>query len=123
MSIQLKNLKASFIFKENLLFKEKQSSKKVIFKFEHMTFTIYKHTPTLLNVTDVRSLDELNQCKIMMEKHFDQPTEKVRIINTFFMKKNRMRINLNKIHKNINLYHKDIYIPSYNPEKIFKQNT
>ena len=51
-----------------------------------------------------------------MEKHFDQPTEKVRIDNTFFMKKNRMKINLNKIHKNINLYHKDIYIPSYNPE-------
>ena len=57
-----------------------------------------------------------NQCKIIMEKHFDQPTEKVRIDNTFFMKKNRMKINLNKIHKNINLYHKDIYIPSYNPE-------
>ena len=116
MSIQLKNLKASFIFKENLLPKEKQSAKKVIFKLQQMTFTIYKHTPTLLNVTGIKSLKQLEMCKEMMEKHFDQTIVEVRIDNTFFMKKNKLKINLNKIHKNIKLNHNDIYIPSYNPE-------
>ena len=67
MSIQLKNLKASFIFKQNLLPKEKQSSKKYIFKLQQMTFTIYKHTPTLLNVTGIKSLKQLEMCKEMME--------------------------------------------------------
>ena len=94
MSIQLKNLKASFIFKENLLPKEKQSAKKVIFKLQHMTFTIYKHTPTLLNVTGIKSLKQLEMCKEMMEKHFDQTIVEVRIDNTFFMKKNKLKIKL-----------------------------
>ena len=80
MSIQLKNLKASFIFKENLLFKEKQSSKKVIFKFEHMTFTIYKHTPTLLNVTGVRSLEELINVKLLWRNTLVNPQKKLESI-------------------------------------------
>ena len=85
--MELKNLKASFIFFNDLINKESGSIKKDIFKIGNAKFTIYKHTPTLLNVTGIKSLDELKNYKKILEKKYKQSVVKVRIDNTFFSKK------------------------------------
>jgi len=56
--MKLKNIKASFIFGEDLI-EKRSGTDKLIFKDKNVTFTIYKHTPGLLNVTGVKSLAQL----------------------------------------------------------------
>ena len=56
--MKLKNIKASFIFEEDLT-EKRSGTDKLIFKDKSVTFTIYKHTPRLLNVTGVKSLAQL----------------------------------------------------------------
>ena len=102
--MELKNLKASFIFSKDLINKESHSIKKDIFKIDNATFTIYKHTPTLLNVTGIKSLDELKKYKKILEKKYIQSAVKVRIDNTFFSKKNCKNIDLDKIYTHMKNY-------------------
>ena len=78
--MELKNLKASFIFFNDLINKEIGSIKKEIFKIDNATFTIYKHTPTLLNVTGIKSLDEIKKYKKILEKKYNQCPVKVKLI-------------------------------------------
>ena len=104
VNMELKNLKASFIFSNDLINKENGSIKKEIFKIDNATFTIYKHTPTLLNVTGIKSLDEIKKYKKILEKKYKQSAVKVRIDNTFFSKKDYKNIDLDKIYTHMKKY-------------------
>ena len=84
--MKLCNLKASFIFKQPV-----KSSKKVnnfIIRHAPFTFTIYHHAPYLVNVTGVKSLEQLTLAKEIIEKKLKQQVNNVRIDNTFFSQKN-----------------------------------
>ena len=81
--MKLNNIKASFIFENNVVNNE---NKQVIWKNGNFTFTIYRHTPKLINVTGVKSAVEMEQQKTLMEKMFKQKVLKMRIDNTFFLK-------------------------------------
>ena len=59
--MKLKNIKASFIFNQDLI-EKKSGCGKFIFKEGNVTYTIYKHTPHLLNVTGVKSIAQLKNC-------------------------------------------------------------
>ena len=69
--MKLKNIKASFIFDQNLI-EGKSGTEKFIFKEKNVTYTIYKHTPHLLNVTGVKSIAQLLNCKSDMEERFSK---------------------------------------------------
>ena len=68
--MKLKNIKASFIFNQNLI-EKKSGCAKCIFKEGDVTYIIYRHTPHLLNVTGVKSIAQLKTCKAEMEERFD----------------------------------------------------
>ena len=68
--MKLKNIKASFIFNQDLV-EKKSGTGKVHFKEGNVTYTIYKHTPHLLNLTGVKSIGQLKTCKVEMEERFD----------------------------------------------------
>jgi len=97
--MQLKNLKASFIFKNNLILKENQRNMKINFKIGNATFTIYRHSTSRLNVTGVKSILELKNYKRKMEKYFKQPIVTVKIDNTFFSKKDNKNIDIVKLYE------------------------
>ena len=68
--MKLKNIKASFIFNQNLI-EGKSGTEKFIFKEQNVTYTIYKHTPYLLNITGVKSIAQLMNCRSDMEERFE----------------------------------------------------
>jgi TATA-box binding protein (TBP) (component of TFIID and TFIIIB) len=111
--MKLKNIKASFIFDEDLL-ERRIGTDKFIFKEKNVTFTIYKHTPDLLNVTGVKSLGQLKNCKEEMEKRFNTKVKKERIDNLFFSKKDKKNIDLDQI--SMYLRGHDKYLASYTHE-------
>ena len=84
--MKLCNLKASFIFKKPI-----ETSKKVnnfIIRHTPFTFTIYHHSPCLVNVTGVKSLDQLTLAQETIERKLQQQVDNVRIDNTFYSQKN-----------------------------------
>ena len=83
--MKLCNLKASFIFKQPV-----KTSKKVnnfIIRHAPFTFTIYHHASCLVNVTGVKSLDQLTLAQETIERKLHQQVDKIRIDNTFYSQK------------------------------------
>ena len=66
-TVKLNDIKASFIFEKNVI---KNENKQVIWKNGDITFTIYKHTQQLVNVTGLKSAEEIEQQKKLMEEMF-----------------------------------------------------
>ena len=94
--MKLCNLKASFIFKKPI-----ETSKKVnnfIFRHTPFTFTIYHHSPCLVNVTGVKSMDQLTLAQEIIEGKLQQQVDHVRIDNTFFSQKNFANVDLNQVY-------------------------
>ena len=67
--MKLKNIKASFIFENNVI---QNGNKQVIWKNGNFTFTIYKHTQQLVNVTGLKRAEEIEQQQKLIEELFQQ---------------------------------------------------
>ena len=87
--MKLKNIKASFIFNQNLI-EKKSGCAKCIFKEGDVTYIIYRHTPHLLNVTGVKSIAQLKTCK----ERFAIKIIECKVDNLFFSKKDNKNIDL-----------------------------
>ena len=109
--MKLNNIKASFIFENNLIQNE---NKQVIWKNGNFTFTIYKHSQQLVNVTGLKSAEEIEQQKSVIEEMFQQKVKKVRIDNVFFSKKDYKNIDMPSLYKHLK-ENKDYFV-SYNIE-------
>ena len=109
--MKLNNIKASFIFENSVL---KNQNKQVIWKNGNFTFTIYKHSQHLLNVTGLKSAEEIEQQKSVIEEMFQQEVKKVRIDNVFFSKKDYKNIDMCSLYNDLK-ENKDYFI-DYNIE-------
>ena len=110
--MKLCNLKASFIFKKPV-----KTTKKVnnyIIRHAPFTFTIYHHAPYLVNVTGVKSLEQLTLAKEIIEKKLKQQVNNVRIDNTFFAQKNFANVDLKQVYAF--LKNSDTFYVEYNIE-------
>ena len=68
----------------------------------------------MINVTGLKSAEEIEQQKIVIKEMFQQKVKKVRIDNTFFSKKDYTNINMSSLYKH--LKEKKYYFFSYNIE-------
>ena len=102
----IKNIKASFILKD----KVDTPSKNRIFKQDNVIYTIYPHFQNLINVTGIKSFQQLEKAKKIIESKFEKRVVKVRIDSIFFSKKNYKNVDMPKVYKfmqNSQLFHAD----------------
>ena len=122
--MKLRNLKASFIFKDKVLTNEKK--KNVTFKQDTFTFNIYRHAPYLVNVTGVKTFERLKLAQRIIEEKLQQQVLNVRIDNTFYSQKNYRNVDLIKVyefmqhHDTLHVdYHVELFAGMYfHPKKI-----
>ena len=95
--MELRNLKASFIFKSNVYHDFEKRS--YIFKIDNIVFTIYKHSPHLVNVTGLKKLSAIERYRKYLEERFKQKVDFVRIDNTFFSRKQKKIIDLTRLYE------------------------
>jgi len=114
--MQIKNIKASFIFSEDLI-EGKQTREMFTSKQKDVVLTIYKHTPKLLNITGIKSFEHLTLIKEEMEMKFNNSISETRIDNIFLSKKKHMNIDLNRIFEHLKGHDKfDVtYVPELFP--------
>ena len=94
--MKLCNLKASFIFKKPVETTKKE--KNFIIRHAPFTFTIYHHAPYLVNVTGVKSFEQLTLAKEIIEGKLQQKVVNVRVDNTFFAQKNFANVDLKQVY-------------------------
>ena len=93
--MKLRNLKASFILKDKVC--GEGNGKNYIFKRDGFTFTIYRHSPYLANVTGIKSFERLKLARRIIEEKLQKTIVKTRIDNTFFSQKNYRNIDLTQV--------------------------
>ena len=96
--MQLKNLKISFIFKQPIIDKEEYDVNKINFKIGGATFTIYKHSPMLVNVTGIKDMKEVDEYRRIIERKYNQMIAHERIDGMFFSHKDNKKIDLKLIY-------------------------
>ena len=104
--MSIKNIKASFILDDKV-------NTSGIFKQNNVVYTIYPHVKTLVNVTGIKSFEQLEISKKIIESKLKQKVVNVRIDNTFFSKKNYRNVDMVKVYKfmqNNPLFHVDYNI-------------
>ena len=104
--MSIKNIKASFILDDKV-------NTSGIFKQNNVVYTIYPHVKTLVNVTGIKSFEQLEISKKIIESKLKQKVVNVRIDNTFFSKKNYKNVDMVKVYKfmqNNSLFHVDYNI-------------
>ena len=89
--MKLKNIKVRFIFENDLV---KKPNKQIIWKNEKLSFSIYKDATKFINVTGLKSLQEIEQQKLAMEELFKQKIVTVKIDNVFFSKKDNKNLDM-----------------------------
>ena len=81
MELKLKNIKASFLFKNNVV---KNQNKQIIWKNGNFIFTIYRCSQKLVNVTGLKRAEEIEQQKNVLEEMFQQKVLKVELTMNHF---------------------------------------
>ena len=107
--MSIKNIKASFILEEKVA----TPSRNCILKRDNVVYTIYPHLRNLVNVTGIKSFQQLEKAKKIIESRLKQKVVNVRIDNTFFSKKNYENVDMVKVYKfmqNNPLFHVDYNI-------------
>ena len=89
--MKLKNIKVRFIFENDLV---KKPNKQIIWKNEKLSFSIYKDATKFINVTGLKSLQEIEEQKLAMEELFKQKIVTVKIDNVFFSKKDNKNLDM-----------------------------
>ena len=89
--MELKNIKVRFIFEEDVIIKP---NNQIIWKNGKVTFSIYKDANKFINVTGMRSLEEIKQQKLAMDDIFKQKVISIKIDNIFFSKKDDKNIDM-----------------------------
>lgn len=109
--MKLKNIKLRFIFENDVV---KKVNRQIIWKNENISFSIYKDATKFINVTGLKSLHEIEEEKLAMEKLFKQKIIKVKIDNIFFSKKDNKNLDMHLLYN----YLKDNknYFCNYNIE-------
>ena len=110
--MKLRNLKASMFMKNKLSIP--CGAKNFILKREEFTFTIYRHSSYMVNVTGVKSFQELKEAQELLEGIFHQQVIKVRIDNTFYSQKNFANVDLIQVYSF--LKNSDTFYAEYNIE-------
>ena len=76
--MKIKNIKVRFIFEKDVI---EKTNKHVIWRNGKSTFSIYRNSTKFINVTGIKSLQEIKQQKLAMEKLFKQDIISVKIDN------------------------------------------
>ena len=93
--MKIKNIKVRFIFEKDVIVKP---NKQIIWRDGKSTFSIYRGATNFINVTGLKSVQEIKQQKLAMEKLFKQNIISVKIDNIFYSKKDNKNIDMHLLY-------------------------
>ena len=93
--MKIKNIKVRFIFERDVI---EKPNRQIIWRNGKSTFSIYKDATNFVNVTGLKTLQEINQQKLVVEKLFKQNIISVKIDNIFYSKKDYKNLDMHSLY-------------------------
>ena len=93
--MKIKNIKVRFIFEKDVIVK---ANRQMIWRDGKAIFSIYKDSRKFINVTGLKSVQEIKHQKLAMEKLFKQNIISVKIDNIFYSKKDSKNVDMGSLY-------------------------
>ena len=93
--MKIKNIKVRFIFEKDVIVKP---NRQIIWRNGKATFSIYRCATKFINVTGLKSVQEIKHQKLAMEKLFKQNIISVKIDNIFYSKKDSKNVDMGSLY-------------------------
>ena len=93
--MKIKNIKVRFIFENDVIVKP---NRQIIWRNGKATFSIYRGATKFMNVTGLKSVQEIKHQKLAMEKLFKQNIISVKIDNIFYSKKDSKNVDMGSLY-------------------------
>ena len=106
-----KNIKARYIFSKEII---KNLEAQILWKKDGLSFSVYKNASNFVNVTGLKSLQEVEHQRSLLEELFTEKIIVVKIDNIFFSKKDNKNIDMHSLYNH--LRENENYFCNYNIE-------
>ena len=112
--MKLCNIKITIFLKSDLFTRER-NSKKVIMREDSLVFTSYHHTPSIINVTGIKSKSDITAVMELLEAKYKVQCDRYRIDSMMYSHRDKKRIKIDQILK---VFDKEngLYYIDYHPE-------
>ena len=114
MDSYIKNVKISLFLKRNLFAVEK-SREKIFHRLQNLHLTIYKHSPSLINITGIKSLNLISESILLVENFFNVEHSRYDINCIMISFKASQKIRLRMIQNVLNMF-SNHYRCEFHPE-------
>ena len=114
--MKVNNIKCSLQSSKPIFDGELQRNKKFKSHFGNTLLTIYAHSPLLINLTGLKTIEEIHSIRKYIELVFDVKCSDVRIDNIFYSHKDYRNIDMSALYYYLRDKHKDEYCIDYNIE-------
>ena len=115
-TMKVNNIKCSFQSSKPIFDGELKRNKKFKSRFGNTSLTIYAHSPLLINLTGLKTIEEIQSVRKYIELVFDVKCSDVRIDNIFYSHKDCCKIDMNALYYHLRDKFKDKYVIDYNVE-------
>ena len=114
--MKVNNIKCSLQSSKPIFDGELKRNQKFKSRFGNTSLTIYAHSPLLINLTGLKSIEEIHSVRKYIEVVFDVKCSDVRIDNIFYSHKDCCKIDMNALYYHLRDKHKENYVIDYNVE-------
>ena len=114
--MKVNNIKCSLQSSKPIFEGELQRNKKFKSHFGNTLLTIYAHSPLLINLTGLKSIEEIHSVRKYIELVYDVKCSDVRIDNIFYSHKDYRNIDMNALYYHLRDKHQHKHTIDYNVE-------
>ena len=114
--MKVNNIKCSLQSSKSIFEGRLQKNKKYTTNFGDATLIVYGHSPLLINLTGLKSMEAVDTTRKYIEFVYDVKCSDVRVDNIFYSQKDCCNIDMNALYYHLREQHKDNFVIDYNIE-------
>ena len=114
--MKVNNIKCSVHSSKSIFEGKLQKNKKYTTIFGNATLIVYGHSPLLINITGLKSMEAVDTTRKYIEFVYNVKCSDVKVDNIFYSHKDCCNIDMNALYYHLRQHHTDNYVIDYNIE-------
>ena len=114
--MKVNNIKCSVHSSKSIFEGKLHKNKKYSTSFGNATLIVYGHSPLLINITGLKSMEAVDTTRKYIEFVYNVKCSDVKVDNIFYSHKDCCNIDMNALYYHLRQHHTDNYVIDYNIE-------
>ena len=114
--MKVNNIKCTLQSSHSIFEEKLKKNKKYKISFANANLIIYGHSPLLINMTGLKSMEEVETTRKYIEVVYNVKCSDLRVDNIFYSHKDCLNIDMNALYHHIRDHYKDTHLIDYNIE-------